>query len=153
MDPLIKKLNYKEQELVAILGAPESFDPSLNKWRELAAVDTHLKGDIQYDFALVFARTVSDIRQYASQLKDHLVEDAVFWVAYPKKSSKKYDSDISRDSGWEAIGELGMEGVRQVAIDEDWSALRFRSAKHIKSLKRNPKMALSKEGKQRTTKN
>ena len=46
-----------------------------------------------------------------------------------------------------------MEGVRQVAIDEDWSALRFRSAKHIKSLERNPKMALSKEGKQRTTKN
>ncbi len=152
MDPLIKKLNYKEQEIVAILGAPESFEPTIKTWRELAAVDTHLKGEIKYGFVLVFARTVSDIGQYAGQLEGRLIDDPVFWVAYPKKSSRKYDSDISRDNGWEAIGALGMEGVRQVAIDEDWSALRFRPATHIKSLKRDPKMALSKEGKKRTQK-
>lgn len=152
MDPLIKKLNYKEQELIAILGAPESFEPTLEKWRELADVDTHLQGETAYEFVLVFARTVADIRQYASELKSHLIEDPVFWIAYPKKSSKRYDSDISRDNGWESIGALGMEGVRQIAIDEDWSALRFRPATHIKSMKRNSKMALSKEGKKRTTK-
>jgi hypothetical protein len=152
MDPLIKKLNYKDQELVAILGAPASFQASLDKWRELADVDTHLKGETVYGFMLIFARTVADIKQYASQIGDHLIDDPVFWVAYPKKSSRNYDSDISRDNGWEAIGDLGMEGVRQVAIDEDWSALRFRPAKHIKQLRRDPKMALSREGKKRTKK-
>ncbi|PHN05686.1 hypothetical protein [Flavilitoribacter nigricans] len=152
MDPLIKKLNYKEQKLVAILGAPESFDPVVTTWRELADVDTHLKEDTRYDFLIAFARTAADIKQYASQLEGRLAEDAVFWIAYPKKSSKKYDSDISRDTGWQPIGELGMEGVRQVAIDEDWSALRFRSAKHIKSMKRDSRMALSKEGRKRTEK-
>lgn len=150
MDPLIKKLNYKDQKLVAILGAPDSFEPTMERWRELADVDTHLKGETRYDFVLAFVQTVSDIRQYAGQLKSHLVEDPVFWFAYPKKSSKKYDSDISRDNGWEAIGEMGMEGVRQVAIDEDWSALRFRPAGHIKTMTRDARHALSKEGKKRT---
>lgn len=148
--PIIKKLNYKDQQIVAILGAPESFAPVVDTWREIAMMDTHLQEDIQYEFVITFARTIADIKQYASQVEHRLVEDAVFWIAYPKKSSKKYHSDISRDKGWEPIGELGMEGVRQVAIDDDWSALRFRTAKFIKTLKRNPRMALSKEGKKRT---
>lgn len=150
MDPLIKKLNYKDQELVAVLGAPESFDPVLENWRTMADIDTHLQDNIQYEFVLTFARTTADIAHFAAQVKDHLVEDAVFWVAYPKKSSKNYQSDISRDHGWQPVGDLGMEGVRQVAVDEDWSALRFRSAGHIKNMKRDSKWAMSKEGKKRT---
>jgi len=46
---------------------------------------------------------------------------------------KKYTCDISRDNGWQALGELGFEGVRMVAIDEDWSAVRFRRAEYIKT--------------------
>lgn len=150
MDPLIKKLNYKDQEIVAILAAPESFDAVIQTWRELTAVDVHLKEHTKYDFVLAFAATASDIAQFVTQLKDHLVEDPVLWMAYPKKSSKKYNSDISREHGWQPLGDIGFEGVRQVAIDDDWSALRFRPATHIKTMNRNSKMALSQEGKKRT---
>ncbi len=38
---------------------------------------------------------------------------------------------------------------RQVAIDEDWSALRFRHVDFIKALKRDPKHAMSAKGKRR----
>jgi hypothetical protein len=76
--------------------------------------------------------------------------DAVLWFAYPKKSSKRYKSDISRDEGWAPLGELGFEGVRQVAIDEDWSALRFRQAGYIKTMARNQRLAMSEEGRART---
>ena len=44
----------------------------------------------------------------------------------PKGTSKRYKSEIHRDTGWQAIGQAGFEPVRAVAIDEDWSALRFR---------------------------
>ena len=50
---------------------------------------------------------------------------------------------------WSFVGEQGFEGVRQVAIDADWSALRFRQARFIKTMKSNPKMAISEEGKKK----
>jgi hypothetical protein len=34
------------------------------------------------------------------------------------------------------MGEAGFEPVRMVAIDEDWSALRFRRAEFIKNMTR-----------------
>ena len=35
------------------------------------------------------------------------------------------------------LGEAGFEGVRQVAIDEDGSAIRFRHVDYIKSMTRD----------------
>ena len=44
------------------------------------------------------------------------------WVAYPKGNR----TDLNRDSLWPILGEFGMRPISQVAIDEVWSALRFR---------------------------
>jgi len=38
--------------------------------------------------------------------------------------------------------------VRQVAIDEDWSAVRFRRVASIKAMQRDPKTAMTARGKQ-----
>ncbi len=48
------------------------------------------------------------------------------------------------------LGNAGFEPVRQVAIDDDWSALRFRRTEYIKSFTRSNTMALSPEGKRRS---
>jgi len=63
--------------------------------------------------------------------------DGIVWFAYPKKTSKKYKVEIHRDYGWELVRKLGFESVRAVAIDEDWSALRFRKVEYIKTMSRN----------------
>jgi hypothetical protein len=60
--------------------------------------------------------------------------DAILWMAYPKGTSKRYECEFNRDNGWDVLGRAGFEGVRQVAIDEDWSALRFRRVEFSKSL-------------------
>lgn len=57
------------------------------------------------------------------------------WLAYPKKSDA-IRSDLTRDHGWEPIDALGLLAVTQIAIDENWSALRFRHRGEIKVLKR-----------------
>jgi len=67
------------------------------------------------------------------------------WWAYPKKSSRKYKVDIDRDNGWQVLGDLGYEPVRMVAIDEDWSAVRFRKASLIKNMKRDESWRMSKK--------
>jgi hypothetical protein len=50
------------------------------------------------------------------------------------------------------LGKLGFEAVRQVAIDQDWSALRFRRVEFIKTMSRDKKRAISEVGKTKVTK-
>jgi hypothetical protein len=52
-----------------------------------------------------------------------------------KGTSKKYSCDFNRDDGWEVLRQAGFDSVRQVAIDDDWSALRFRRFEFIKQSK------------------
>jgi len=53
-------------------------------------------------------------------------DDRLAWIAYPKAG--QLDTDINRDSLARAVGELGVRPVRQIALDDVWSALRFRPA-------------------------
>jgi hypothetical protein len=46
-------------------------------------------------------------------------------------------------------GDCGFEPVRMVAIDEDWSAVRFRRAEFIKTLTRGKEHRMSEQGKAR----
>jgi hypothetical protein len=65
--------------------------------------------------------------------------DALLWFAYPKGTSKRYHCEFNRDTGWQVIRDAGFDSVRQVAIDEDWSALRFRRVEFIKDSVRQRK--------------
>jgi hypothetical protein len=51
--------------------------------------------------------------------------------AYPKGTSKTLKSEVNRDSGWDVLRSAGFDTVRLVAIDADWSALRFRRKENI----------------------
>ncbi|MBI1765070.1 MAG: hypothetical protein HYR56_26970 [Acidobacteria bacterium] len=151
MSDIFKKLNLKDQTEIALLNAPASFEPelaalkSVNVLRELKAVKT-------LSFALAFVTKQAEVDKLAAALDKRAQGDAVVWFAYPKGSSKKYKCEFNRDSGWAALGALGFEPVRMVAIDEDWSALRFRHADFIKTMRREEKHALSAKGKARTAK-
>ena len=151
MNPIFKKLNLKDEQLLLILNAPSSFEPTIADLEPSIKVVNTIENDNGYAFILAFVYDAQGIASLAVDMKDSLSQDAKFWIAYPKKSSKKYKTDISRDHGWQPIGDLGYEGVRQVAIDEDWSALRFRHVDFIKVMKRNTKKAMSKKGKTRTS--
>ena len=72
------------------------------------------------------------------------------WFAYPKGTSKRYKSEINRDTGWQALGKSGFEPVRAVAIDEDWSALRFRRVEFIKTMTRAKEHRMTTQGKTRS---
>jgi hypothetical protein len=51
--------------------------------------------------------------------------DAILWVAYPKLTSA-LAGDLSRDGIREWAPSLRLDTVSQIAIDEDWSALRLK---------------------------
>ena len=98
-----------------------------------------------------FCNKEQEVVNYAKQINNFLETDGVVWFCYPKQSSKKYKCEFNRDNGWNSLGVLGYEPVRMVAIDEDWSALRFRKTEHIKKITRRESFALTTEAKHRTT--
>ena len=129
---------------ITILSHPPEFATTLNEMKGQCAINKKVDQN-PVRFFLVFEKTVRDIKLVIQDVNSSLVDDCVVWFAYPKKTSKKYKSDITRDKGWQVLGDLGYEGVRMVAIDEDWSALRFRKAIYIKTMKRDPSRMPSKK--------
>lgn len=149
MSALFKKLNLADCERILVLNAPESFESELS---QLEGVDILRRAtkSTKVDFAIGFAITIKECDSLSKKLAQATSGDAVIWMAYPKGSSKKYRCEFNRDTGWSEFGKAGFEPVRQVAIDEDWSALRFRRVEYIKSLTRRKSMTISDSGKKRT---
>jgi hypothetical protein len=100
---------------------------------------------------MAFAITQTEVDTASKQIASFAHGDAIVWMVYPKGTSRRYRCEFNRDSGWSVLGEAGFEAVRQVAVDEDWSALRFRRVEFIKSITRNPAGAISKAGKARAS--
>ncbi len=142
---VFEKLNLKAQREIVVLDAPASFEGEMKK---LTGVTIHRRVEpgATSEFVLAFATRLAEVEAAARLLARAAPGDAVVWVAYPKGASKKDTCDFNRDTGWTSLGAAGFEPVRQVAIDEDWSALRFRRVEFIKSMTRSPKHALSAGG-------
>ena len=72
--------------------------------------------------AVLFADDAASARRLMEQNAADLGKPGVFWVAYPKGNA----ADINRDSLWPIVADFDMRPNGQVAIDDTWSALRFR---------------------------
>ena len=137
------KLNLKDQAEIVVLNAPASFEPELKSLKGVT-VRRDAKG-AEIDFSLAFVMTQKEVDTLAPQVAKKAKGDAIVWFAYPKGSSKKYKSQINRDNGWAVMGDAGFEPVRMVAIDEDWSAVRFRRVEFIKTMNRPEDVRLTKK--------
>jgi len=131
MATLCEKLNLGSRQEIVVLGAPKSFEAELAK---LPAITIHhrLESVAKADFWLAFVTKKSEVDKLTPQIARRAKGDAVVWFAYPKGTSKKYTCDFNRDTGWDALKKLGFDTVRAVAIDEDWTGLRFRRKEYIK---------------------
>lgn len=148
MTPLFRKLNLTTQSVIHVLSAPASFEEELSALTGVE-VRRELKG--QSGFVIAFAVKQAEVDAASKRIAASAVGDAIVWMVYPKSSSRRYSCDFTRESGWSVLGEAGFEPVRQVAVDEDWSALRFRRVEFIKSITRHPAGAISKAGRARAS--
>jgi hypothetical protein len=151
MPSTFDKLNLKNQSQILVVNAPQSFEPELAALKGVTiARDVDKTNEIT--FSLSFVTRKKDIDSLAKIIAKRATGDAVIWFAYPKGASKRYTCEFNRDTGWDALGAAGYEPVRMVAIDEDWSAVRFRRAEFIKTMTRDAKYAMSAKGKEKAGK-
>ncbi|MBC3916558.1 hypothetical protein H8L32_03585 [Undibacterium sp. CY18W] len=132
MSAIFQKLNLKTQSDILVLQAPESFEPEI---AALTGVRVHrnLSSIKQCEFSLAFVSKQKELDQLSLKLSKLARDDALLWFAYPKKTSRRYECEFNRDTGWDVLRAAGFDSVRMVAIDEDWSALRFRRVEYIKA--------------------
>jgi hypothetical protein len=151
MTPLFKKLNFKNHSAIVAINYPKSFEVELNAMKETTPIIESIKKVKEIDFAMLFVTKQKEIDVLIKEIFPKLKGDAVLWFCYPKGTSKNYKCDFNRDTGWQTVATYDLETVRMVAIDEDWSALRFRKVAFVKTITRRESFALTKEAKARTT--
>ena len=150
MDSVFKKMNFKDSKNVVVIKAPASFEANMEAMQGLTTFVCDLGAVDKTDFIIAFCTKQAEVDAVAIEATEILQDDGLLWFAYPKGTSKKYKCDFNRDTGWGILGQQGFEPVRAVAIDEDWSALRFRRVEYIKKMTRS--FAMTEKGKERTGK-
>jgi len=114
---LAKKLAIKVGNSVAVIGAPDTIDLVLPP-----GVTPSEKGAA--DVVRVYTKNRAALTRAVSGAKKRVKDGGVLWVAYPKAG--KLGTDLNRDSLARAMQAEGLEPVAQIAVDDVWSALRFK---------------------------
>jgi hypothetical protein len=130
--PLFNKLNLGAHDEIVLFNAPDAFESELKQLKGIKIIRDPGKPKA-IKFGLAFAMTQAQLDRASKLLASATEGDAVLWFAYPKGTSKRYTCEFNRDAGWSVIRAAGFDSVRMVAIDEDWSALRFRRLEYVKS--------------------
>jgi len=133
MKDLLRKLNFKGYKRIAIINAGTDFLKSLSDELSEVTIDTEIDQRCPYNFMMIFVKSIEEVDEISPLALHNLTADGILWFCYPKKSSKKLISGLERDKGWKSLNDMGFYGIRMVAVDDEWSGMRFRNIKYIKS--------------------
>ena len=97
MTETFKKLNFKSQNPILVLKAPDSFASELAAMKAETEIHARPKSGVRYAFVLAFGEMRSQIEEAGRVVVKVLDGDAVCWFANPKGTSKNFKSDLNRD--------------------------------------------------------
>jgi hypothetical protein len=115
---LASRLQLKGGQRVEGILVPESVAPELSAFTG--------EGGDQETALLVFVADRSALEERRIQIVEAAAKDRLTWVSYPK--SGQLGTDLNRDSLAALLSTSGLRPVRQIALNDVWSALRFRPA-------------------------
>ena len=119
---LAQKLAIKEEFQVLLVGAPEDYAARL---APLPAGVTLNPPSGPYDIIQVFVNSQKELEAALPSLKPRLKPKGYIWVTWHKGTSR-IKTDVTRDTIWPFAETLGLGPVSNVAVDDDWSALRLK---------------------------
>ncbi len=134
-EALLKRLQIKPGRTVLLLNPPPGYRERLLPLPEGATLLTDDAPQAGADIVQLFVHRQTDVETLARRGIAALKPGGILWLTYPKRS-KTVQTDINRDTGWDSVTAAGWLPVTQIAVDETWSALRFRPIGEIKTLTR-----------------
>ena len=121
--PLTKKLGLKPGLAIRVMAAPDGYWEWVSPLPEGIKAISRAKRE-SADFIHLFVKERKKFEKEFLKLKGALKKDGMFWVSWPKKSSKvasDLDENLIRNYGLAN----GLVDVKVCAIDEVWSGLKF----------------------------
>jgi hypothetical protein len=116
--PVAERLQVKGERRLAVIGAPAAVD-------RLIGVKKARADAADADVVLLFTPDRKGFDTQLPILLKKMPRTAILWVAYPKLTSG-LAGDLSRDVIHKLAPKHGLDTVSQIAIDDDWSALRLK---------------------------
>jgi hypothetical protein len=120
--PLAQKLGIKAESLVALLGAPATFEPLLAPLPPGVRFTNRAAGHP----ALVvwFASSRAQVDRRVADVSRLIVAGTGLWIAWPKRASG-VTTDLTEDLVRAAGLAHGLVDYKVCAIDATWSGLKF----------------------------
>lgn len=118
--PLSEKLGIKSTFRMFALHCPQNYFELLGV--QSSSFEKSLSEE--FDFIHIFTSSKKDLLEAFLKVKDHIKKDGAVWVSWPKQSSS-----IKTDLNENIVREIGMDNglvdAKVVAVDDNWSALKF----------------------------
>jgi len=129
---LLQKLKATGSGALAVINAPKDILAEFKAFKPEGSIPAGAKG--RFDFVLLFATKARELEPAWKRVIAALKSDAVFWVAYPKKTSG-IPSDLAGMSsgGWSVHAGSHWQPVAAVSIDDTWTGIRFKFAPHLET--------------------
>jgi hypothetical protein len=126
VNALARKLQIRPGSRIALVNPPSGYAERLEPLPAGAEVVDLQPG---VDVVQVFVHDRAELER-ASGAFGSVRVGGLLWVCYPK-GGRKAGTDLNRDLLWEELGRAGLTGVTLVAVDDTWSAMRFRPAGQV----------------------
>jgi hypothetical protein len=116
------KLQIKAGQRIAAIDPPTDYRSLVAGLPPGTAVVSDPAGA---DVVHLFVTTQADLARRWPEVSDAARTASTVWISYPKRGPG-VSTDLTRDTGWRPLRDTGWDPVSQVAIDDRWSALRWR---------------------------
>jgi hypothetical protein len=138
MTSIWQKMNLDELQEVFILNPPKEFAAEITALKKQRPVAMSLKKGKPATQVIAFVKTQKEVDVLLPMITGRLGAEATLWMAYPNGGSRKHRAEIDRDRGWDILSIHGFSSVRQVSLDQEWSALCFRRSESDRMARQTP---------------
>lgn len=131
LSPTAKKLRLALGQQVAVLNSPDGFLEQLQPGP--SGIATTLGSGASYDAVVLFVNNADELRRLGGPAINAAKQNSLLWITYPKGGATRGATDLPATPTWvqrDVLGEVtsvtGYKPVAFVAIDDKWTALRFK---------------------------
>ncbi len=121
--PLAKKLLIKPGDTIATIAAPKNYKVLLGPLPDGAQIVARAPRD-GASVVHLFVTTMAELQTQLPRAGQAMAKGGGIWVSWQKKTAGT-KSDVGRDPIVAFANTIGLDSVRAVSINDEWSALKL----------------------------
>ena len=128
------KLKIREGNRLLVINAPADFKKSMGPLPPGVKVKA---SGAHFDQVHWFVKNKAEMDKGLKKVMSMISRDVICWIYFPKGSSG-IQTDLTRDTGWEALMKQDKQWINLISFDDTWSAFGIRE-KTVRDRKKESK--------------